>query len=329
MPIKLKGPFWLLATILLTTTYSSEAQQPKQIPRIGILTGASVSTTPLFEAFRRGLKDLGYEEGRNITLDFRLAKGEFDRFPALAAELVQLNVDVIITDGGNTAPSAARNATRIIPIVMAVSGDPVKGGLIASFARPGGNVTGLTLLATELSGKRVELFKEAVTQARRLAVLRNRANFSSDDYFREAQMAAQTLGVKTQLVDVQNPADLTPSLKSLLPNLPHGLMSLPDAMLWNNRRTIIDFSNKQRIPTIFPEREFTDDGGLMAYGPNVADNFRRAATFVDKILKGAKPADLPVEQPTKFEFIINLKTAKQIGLTIPPNVLARADKVIK
>ena len=329
MPIKLKVPFWLLATILLTTTYSSEAQQPKQIPRIGILTGASVSATPLFEAFRRGLKDLGYEEGRNIALDFRFAKGQFDRFPALAAELVQLNVDVIITDGGNTAPSAARNATRIIPIVMAVSGDPVKGGLIASFARPGGNVTGLTLLATELSGKRVELFKEAVPQTRRLAVLRNRANFTSDDYYREAQMAAQTLGVKTQLVDVQNPADLGPSLKSLLPNLPHGLMSLPDAMLWNNRRPIIDFSNKQRLPTIFPEREFTDDGGLMSYGPNVADNFRRAATFVDKILKGAKPADLPVEQPKKFELIVNLKTAKQIGLTIPPNVLARADRVIR
>ncbi len=247
----------------------------------------------------------------------------------MAAELVKLKVDVILTDGGNTAPSAARNATRSIPIVMAVSGDPVKAGLIESFARPGGNVTGLTLLATELSGKRVELFKEAVPQTRRLAVLRNRANFTSDDYYREAQMAAQTVGVKTQLIDVQNPADLGTSLKSLLPNLPHGLMSLPDAMLWNNRRPIIDFSNKQRLPTIFPEREFTDDGGLMSYGPNVADNFRRAATFVDKILKGAKPAELPVEQPTKFEFIINLKAAKQIGLTIPPNVLARADKVIK
>jgi putative ABC transport system substrate-binding protein len=320
---------WLLTTILLTTVSLADAQQPKQIPRIGILTGASVSTTPLFEAFRRGLKDLGYEEGRNITLDFRLAKGEFDRFPALAAELVQLNVDVIITDGGNTAPSSARNATRSIPIVMAVSGDPVKGGLIASFAHPGGNVTGLTLLATELSGKRVELFKEAVPEARRLAVLRNRANFTSDDYYREAQMAAQTVGIKTQLVDVQNPADLAPSLKSLLPNLPHGLMSLPDAMLWNNRRPIIDFSNKQRLPTIFPEREFTDDGGLMSYGPNVADNFYRAATYVDKILKGAKPADLPVEQPTKFEFIINLKASKQICLTIPPNVLSREDKLIK
>jgi putative ABC transport system substrate-binding protein len=320
---------WLLTTILLTTASLADAQQPKQIPRIGILTGASVSTTPMFEAFRRGLKDLGYEEGRNITLDFRLAKGEFDRFPALAAELVQLNVDVIITDGGNTAPLAARNATRSIPIVMAVSGDPVKGGLIASFARPGGNVTGMTLLATELSGKRVELFKEAVPQTRRLAVLRNRANFTSDDYYREAQMAAQTLGIKTQLVDVQNPADLGPSLKSLLPNLPHGLMSLPDAMLWNNRRPIIDFSNKQRLPTIFPEREFTDDGGLMSYGPNVADNFYRAATYVDKILKGTKPADLPVEQPTKFEFIINLKTAKALNLTIPQSVLYRADKVIR
>jgi putative ABC transport system substrate-binding protein len=319
---------WLLTPILITVSLA-EAQQPKPIPRIGILTGASVSATPLFEAFRRGLKDLGYEEGRSIDLDFRFAKGQFDRFPALAAELVKLNVDVIVTDGGNTAPSAARNATRSIPIVMAVSGDPVKGGLIESFARPGGNVTGLTLLATELSGKRVELFKEAVLQTRRLAVLRNRANLTSDDYYREAQMAAQTVGVKTQLVDVQNPADLGPSLKSLLPNLPHGLMSLPDAMLWNNRRPIIDFSNKQRLPTIFPEREFTDDGGLMSYGPNVADNFYRAATYVDRILKGAKPADLPVEQPTKFEFFINLKTAKQIGLTIPPNVLVRADKVIR
>ena len=318
-----------LCAVLLALCIPARAQQPKQIPRIGILTGASVSTTPLFEAFRRGLKDLGYEEGRSIELDFRFAKGQFDRFPALAAELVKLKVDVILTDGGNTAPSAARNATRSIPIVMAVSGDPVKAGLIESFARPGGNVTGLTLLATELSGKRVELFKEAVPQTRRLAVLRNRANFTSDDYYREAQMAAQTVGVKTQLIDVQNPADLGTSLKSLLPNLPHGLMSLPDAMLWNNRRPIIDFSNKQRLPTIFPEREFTDDGGLMSYGPNVADNFRRAATFVDKILKGAKPAELPVEQPTKFEFIINLKAAKQIGLTIPPNVLARADKVIK
>jgi putative ABC transport system substrate-binding protein len=160
-------------------------------------------------------------------------------------------------------------------------------------------------------------------------VLRNRANFTSDDYYREAQMAAQTVGIKTQLVDVQNPADLAPSLKSLLPNLPHGLMSLPDAMLWNNRSPIIDFSKKQRLPTIFPEREFTDDGGLMSYGPNVADNFYRAATYVDKILKGAKPAELPVEQPKKFEFVVNLKAAKQIGLTIPPNVLVRADQVIK
>jgi len=318
-----------LCAVLFALCIPAQAQQPKQIPRIGILTGASVSTTPLFEAFRRGLKDLGYEEGRSIELDFRFAKGQFDRFPALAAELVKLKVDVILTDGGNTAPSAASKATRSIPIVMAVSGDPVKAGLIESFARPGGNVTGLTLLATELSGKRVELFKEAVPQTRRLAVLRNRANFTSDDYYREAQMAAQTLGVKTQLVDVQNPADLGPSLKSLLPNLPHGLMSLPDAVLWNNRRPIIDFSKKQRLPTIFPEREFTDDGGLMSYGPNVADNFYRAATYVDKILKGAKPAELPVEQPKKFEFVINLKAAKQIGLTIPPNVLARADRVIR
>ena len=330
MPIKFAGAL-ALAFMVFALPPASDAQQPGKIPRIGILSGASSSSTPMFEAFREGLRDHGYVEGQNIVLEFRLARGKLDLFPTLAADLVRLNVDVIVTDGGNAAPLAARNATQTIPIVMAVSGQPDKAGLIASFARPGGNVTGLTLLAQELAAKRLQLFKEAVPRATRLSVLLTVANSRTSDYMRLMEAAAPTLGLKLQPVpiEVRSSNDLDSAFQSLVRDHADGFVTIPDVMLWNNRTRIVDFARKNRLPAMFPEREFADVGGLMAYGPNVQANFRRAAAFVDKILKGAKPAELPVEEPTKIELVINLKTAKALGLTIPSALLQRADQVIE
>jgi putative ABC transport system substrate-binding protein len=325
------APLLALALVVFAIPRASDAQQPGKIPRIGILSGASSSSTPMFEAFREGLRDHGYVEGQNIVLEFRLARGNLDLFPTLAADLVRLNVDVIVTDGGNAAPLAARNATRTIPIVMAVSGQPDKAGLIASFARPGGNVTGLTLLAQELAAKRLQLFKEAFPRATRLSVLMTVANSRTSDYMRLMEEASPTLGLKLQPVpiEVRSASDLDSAFQSLVRQHADGFVTIPDVMLWNNRMRIADFARKNRLPAMFPEREFADAGGLMAYGPNVQANFRRAAAFVDKILKGARPADLPVEEPTKIELVINLKTAKALGLTIPSALLQRADQVIE
>ena len=330
LPIKFAGAL-ALAFMVFALPPASDAQQPGKIPRIGILSGASSSSTPMFEAFREGLRDHGYVEGQNIVLEFRLARGKLDLFPTLAADLVRLNVDVIVTDGGNAAPLAARNATQTIPIVMAVSGQPDKAGLIASFARPGGNVTGLTLLAQELAAKRLQLFKEAVPRATRLSVLLTVANSRTSDYMRLMEAAAPTLGLKLQPVpiEVRSSNDLDSAFQSLVRDHADGFVTIPDVMLWNNRTRIVDFARKNRLPAMFPEREFADVGGLMAYGPNVQANFRRAAAFVDKILKGARPAELPVEEPTKIELVINLKTAKALGLTIPSALLQRADQVIE
>ena len=317
--------------VVFATPRASEAQQPGKMPRIGILTGASDSSTPVFQAFREGLREHGYVEGQNIVLEFRFARGKLDLFPALVDELVRLNVDIIVTDGGNAAPLAARNATQTIPIVMAVSGDPVKAGLISSFPRPGGNVTGLTLLAQELAAKRLQLFKEAIPRITRIAVLLTVANSRTSDYMRLMEAAAPTLGLKLQPlpVEVRSPSDLDPAFHALARNRPDGFVTIPDVMLWNNRARVVDFAGKSRLPAMYPEREFADAGGLMAYGPNVPANFRRAAAFVDKILKGAKPADLPVENPARIELVINVKTAKVLGLTIPPALLQRANEVIE
>jgi putative ABC transport system substrate-binding protein len=266
---------------------------------------------------------------KNIVMEYRSAEGKLEQLPKLAADLVNLKVDVVVIRG-TPAASAAKKATQAIPIVMAVmGGDPVKLGLVTSFSRPGGNVTGLTLQAPELSGKRLELLKEAAPKTASVAVIWNEASPQGAGFLQETKAAAQSLGLALQIVEVRDPANLDRAFMAVTSARASALLTLGDGMLLSNRARIIEFAVKSRLPAMFPEREFADAGGLMGDGPDIAWNFRRAAWYVDRILKGAKPADLPVEQPTKFELVINLKTAKQIGLTIPPNVLARADKVIK
>jgi putative ABC transport system substrate-binding protein len=319
----------LVCALLSALSFSAEAQQPAKVPRVGMLVAGSVSSyKSRIDAFRRGLSELGYMEGKNILIDYRYAEGKVDRYPDLAADLVHLKVDVIVGGGGN-AISAAKNATKTIPIVMAVAGDPIGTGLVESLGRPGGNITGLTLLSPELSGKRLEILKETVPKLSRVAVLLNPANPGTALYRKEAEVAARSLGVELHLLEARRPNELASALSGTKTVRAQALVSLPDAMFFSEQVQIANLAAQSGLPAIFPEGEFVNAGGLMSYGPNLPDLFRRAAYFVDKILKGANPADLPVEQPTKFELVINLKTAKQIGLTIPPNVLARADKVIK
>ena len=267
-------------------------------------------------------------EGRNIALEYRFAQGRPDGLSALAAELVRMKVDVIVIEGGQAA-LAAKHATQTIPIVMAVIDDPVKAGLVASLARPGGNVTGLTLFASELSGKRLQLLKEVVPRSTLVAVIRNVTHPNAADLWGETEAAARSLDLRLQSVEVRSPADLGGAFKAVTSARPSAFITLADGMLFYNRTRIVEFAAQSQLPAIYPDREFAKAGGLMAYGPSLASNFRRAATYVDKILKGAKPADLPVEQPTKFELVINAKTAKALGLTIPLAVLARADEVIQ
>jgi putative ABC transport system substrate-binding protein len=313
---------------VLAAPLSAETQQTRKMPRIGILTLASSASTPILEAFRGALREIGYVESQNIVLEFRFAHGRPDTLASLAAELVRQDLDIIVADGGQAA-LAAKRATHRIPIVMGAVGDPIKVGLVASLARPGANVTGLTLLSVELSSKRLELLREAIPNASRVAVLWNPSNPAGRDYLLQTKGAARGLGVELAAVEVRGASDLDSALEAVAAARPSALISLADATLWNQRRRVVDFALRKRIPALFPEREFADDGGLMAYGPNVPANFRRAAVYVDKILKGARPADLPVEEPTKFELIINLKTARALGLTIPPSLLARADQVIE
>jgi ABC-type uncharacterized transport system substrate-binding protein len=318
-----------LCALLLALGFSAEAQQVKKIPRIGWLELGSPSTTAhLREAFRQGLHELGYIEGQNIVVEWRWADGREDRLSDLAAELVQLKVNVIVTTG--TPPiQAVQQATRTIPIVVAAAGDIVGMGFAASLARPGGNITGLTLLSPELSGKRLELLKEIVPGLSRVAVLYNSSNQVSAPQLAETQVAARSLGVQLQSLGVRDANEFDSAFAAMARERTGALIVLSDVMFFNQHRRIVSLATKGRLPAVFWRSEFTEAGGLLTYGPNVSDMYRRAATYVDKILKGAKPADLPVEQPIKFEFIINLKAAKQIGLTIPPNVLARADKVFK
>ena len=283
----------------------------------------------LLGAFRQGLRELGWIEGQNLVIEHRFAEGRAERFPDLAAALVRLRVDVIVTSSGEPAILAAKRATTTTPIVMAISGDPVETGLVASLARPGGNVTGLTILATEVAGKRLELLKEAVPRASRVAVLWNAAYPGKAFELRETQAAARVLGVSLWPVEVREPNDLPGAFSAIARAGPDALITFADPLTNTERRRIVDFAVRNRLPMISAVRPFADEGGLMTYGPNIADMCRRAATYVDKILKGAKPADLPVEQPTKFDLVINLKTAKALGLTIPPSVLLRADRVIE
>ena len=324
-----KNFVWLLATALLTTASLAAAQQSTRMPRIGFLVATNPSVTSArIEAFHQGLRALGYVEGTSIVIEFRFAEGKLARVPALAAELVSLNVDVIVT-GGATDTRAAREATKTIPIVMAQDNDPVAGGHVASLARPGGNVTGLSTLAPEISGKQLELLKEIVPKLSRVAVIGTSTNSGNAEKLKEVDLAAGALKVKPQHLDILDPKDIDAAFRAASKGRADAVLVLGTPILTLQRRQVVDLAAKHRLPAIYSRPEFVEAGGLMAYGVNFTDLFRRAATYVDKILKGAKPADLPVEQPTKFEFIINLKAAKQIGLTIPPNVLARADRVIR
>jgi putative tryptophan/tyrosine transport system substrate-binding protein len=318
----------LLPTILLISGSLAEAQQAKKVPRIGFMIGTSPSTIPdRIEGFRQGLRDLGYVEGKNVVIEYRVAEGKVERLPNLLAELVRLKVDVIVT--GGIVNHAAKQATTTIPIVIAFDGDPVGNGLVASLARPGGNITGLSALSPELSGKRLELLKETVPRLSRVVVIGESNNPGNSEVLREMELAAKAFGVKLQSLDVRDLKDIETAFRAASKARANAVIVLAGTIVLVHRAQITTLAIKSRLPAMYPIPEFVEDGGLMTYGPSIADLYRRAATYVDKILKGAKPADLPVEQPMKFEFVINLKTAKQIGLTVPPNVLARADRVIR
>jgi putative ABC transport system substrate-binding protein len=301
----------------------SEAQQPKKVFRVGILENV---TSPRTEAFRQGLRDLGYVEGQNLAIESRF--GTDERLPDLAAELVRLNVDVVFAPNTN-AIQAAKNATRTIPIVMAVPSDAIGSGFIASLAQPGGNITGLTSIFAEVSAKRLELFKEALPRITRVAVLADPARPWHSAVVKALEETARSLRLKLHILELRQPSELDSASSAISRNKAEALFLAPNPVFFVERRRLAEFASKLRLPSSCVSAEFAEAGCLMAYGADQAYLYRRAATYVDKILKASKPADIPVEQPTKFEFVINLKTAKQIGLTIPPNVLARADRVIR
>jgi len=315
--------------ILLTIGTFAQAQQPAKIPRIGYLGGNFPSSNPdRIEAFRQGLRELGYVEEKNIVIEWRHHEGKLDRLPALAAELVRLKVD-IVTTVGPPATRAGKGATATIPIVMTQDPDPVGNGFVASLARPGGNITGLSRLSPEISGKQLELLKETIPKLSRVAVLWVSTIPGQALSLREIGLAAGPLSVQLQSLDVLGPKDIETAFRAASNQRAEAFMVFAGGILTAQIPRILEYVVKNRLPAIYSTPQYVEAGGLMFYGVNVADLDRRAATYVDKILKGAKPADLPVEQPKKFEFIINLKAAKQIGLTIPPNVLARADRVIR
>jgi ABC-type uncharacterized transport system substrate-binding protein len=329
---KVGWSLFLVAAVLLSVAVTVEAQQAAKIPRIGCLyAGSSSFQAARIDAFRQGLRELGYVEGKNIIIECRYAEGNFNRLPTLASELVRLNVDIIIT-GGPPATGAAKEATVTIPIVMTQVGDPVGSRFAASLARPGGNITGLSSLAPELGGKRLELLKEIVPKLSRVAVFGTSTRPGNAQELREVELAAAAFGIKLQYRDVLSPEDIETAFQAASKGRAEAVLMNAAGPIGGARRpVVVDLAVKSRLPVIYSTggQAYVEAGGLMTYGVNVNDLDRRAATYVDKILKGAKPAELPVEQPTKFEFIINLKAANQIGLTIPPNVLARADRVIK
>jgi putative ABC transport system substrate-binding protein len=308
--------------------FAVRAQQAQKISRIGILVQTQVEREHLIDAFKQGLYELGYVEGENVAFEIRSSEGQYDRLPKLATELVSLQVAVIFADGTVTA-QAAKQATNEIPIVMGSPGDPVGTRLVASLARPGGNVTGTTTQAPELSRKRVQLLKELVPRAARLAVLWESSNLASAENWRETEGVAKSLNMVAQSYTVSTPAELEDVLRAIREAAVDGMIVLPDAMLFREKRHLAEFGIKYRLPTMFEQREHVEAGGLACYGPNLSELYRHDASFVDKILKGAKPADLPVEQPTKFELVINSKTAKALGLTVPASLLATADEVIE
>jgi ABC-type uncharacterized transport system substrate-binding protein len=325
-------PLILVVVILLAVAVIAEAQQPKKVPRIGYLSSSDPATeSTRAEAIRLALRKLGYIEGQNIAIEYRYAEGKRDREPQLASELVRLKVDIIVVAGGGPVIRAAMNATKTIPIVMVSGGiDPVGAGLVQSLARPGGNVTGITTLSRELGGKRLELLKEAVPKIARVAVLYDAASPGIVLDVKEVlPVAARALGLIIQPWEIRNADDFDRVFAALNKQRPDGLSVAGGRLMTDNQKRIVGFASKSRLPVVYPSREAVDAGGMMSYGADLADSYPRVAYYVDRILKGAKPADLPVEQPTKFELVINLKTAKQIGLTIPQSLLYRADKVIK
>jgi len=326
------GSVGLIITLtlgLLTAPLAAEAQQAAKVARIGILPPGPISERAhLWAAFRQGLRELGYVEGQNITLVFPSGEVRPERLPHLAAELVSLKVDVIVAATA-VAVHAAKEATKTIPIVMPVTTDPVETGLVASLARPGGNITGLTPIASELSGKRLQLLKTVVPGASRIAVLSNPTSPGVPPQMRATEVAARALGVQLQSLEVRGPDDFETAFQAATKGRVAALIALDDPLVFTHRIRIVKLTARSRLPAMYGLTGFVEAGGLMSYGPNLADMYRRAATYVDKILKGAKPADLPVEQPTKFEFVVNLKTAKALGLTIPQSVLIRADEVIQ
>ena len=319
----------LVATLLLTVAVTAEAQQAKKIPRIGFLFAATPSAnSERLKAFRQGLRERGYVEEKDILIEQRYAEGNLDVIPALAADLVHLKVDVIIS-ASSTGTRSLKEATNTIPIVMAQDTDPVGNKFVASLARPGGNITGLCVLAPELGGKRLELLKEIVPKLSRLAVLGTSTNATTARVLKEMELAAAALKVQLQYQDVEGPKDIETAFRDATKGRVDGMLPLNSGVLNSQRKQLINLAIRSRLPAIYFASEWVEDGGLVSYGVSYTDLYRRAATYVDKILKGAKPADLPLEQPMKFEFVINLKAAKQIGLTISPSVLARADKIIK
>ena len=320
-----------LVVAILAAPLATKAQPSTNIPRIGFLTAVPLSMmSARTEAFRQGLRELGYVEGKTIVIEWRSAEGQLDRLPSLAAELARLNVDVVVT-AGPSATRPVKAATVTIPIVITNDNDPVANGFVASLARPGGNITGLSTLSPEIYGKQLELLKEVLPRLSRVAVLGASAEPGHAQELRETERAARALRVQLQYLDVRGPNDIEPAFQAARTGRADAVLTLPSALLFSNRTRVVDLAGKSRLPVIYfaASPGFAAGGGLMSYGARYTDMDRRAATFVDKILKGAKPADLPIEQPTKFELIINLKAAKQIGLTIPPSVLARADEVIQ
>ena len=320
-----------LCAMLLALSVGVEAQQPAaKVSRIGFLTtGGEADSALRVEAFRQGLRDLGYVEGKNINIEYRYAGGRYEQLPKLAEELFRIKINVLVTSN-DTAARGANKVTTTIPIVMANSGNPIGSGLVASLARPGGNVTGLYQYSPELIGKRLELLKEVVPKVSRFAFLNDTDSAASKSMFKDAQVAAQTLAVQFQLIEVKGPnPDLEGAFRLVVKERIGALITSPSPLITFHRKRILELVDQSRIPAIHPDQEWANAGGLMSYGANIVDLYHRVATYVDKILKGAKPADLPVEQPTKFELIINLKTAKQLNLTIPSHVLLRADRVIR
>ena len=318
-----------IATTLLAMPLAGETQNAQKVYRVGYLGNSSASLEPdLVEAFRQGMRDRGYIEGKNLVIEFRWAEGRYHRFASLVTDLIHLPVDVIVT-AGTPGTLAAKNATKTIPVVMAVSGDAVGTGLVDSLAHPGGNVTGLTTMASELEGKRIELLLEILPRLARIAVLKNDINPLMPIQFRQTAAAAKSSGVALEAVDIRAVDDFEKAFASIAKARPDAIIVLADRFLLAERERILTFAAKERFAAMYPYREFVERGGLISYSPNYAESFRSAARYVDKILKGTKPADLPVEQPTKFELVVNMKTAKTLGFKIPNSILLRADGVIK